>query len=258
MIYKRIILIVLPILILWFIIHYYFAIDFRFAKEKFLIKRNYEKNIQYFSNLSTDFETYPKLRIDFAENDFFELFLSSQDLFVSHNQKDTNSIYYYPEISWLEITDTNMIFHHEVKQYQGLNFWISDSLLSVKTGDSILEISSLWQISYKGYSKTKHLNQIYKVMGLDKSMVSEIKDKLIRLNCFGYEKNINNDLILNHRGNGIDFFSYLILNDSTDNSFLNNSPTVYGKISSNLYWYNNERFHVSYSPYLKLRSRKIK
>ena len=258
--YTKKLIFALPVLILLVILHQAFVIDFRFAKEDFLIKRNYNKNIQHFSDISKDFKAFPRLRIDFAKEDFIDLLLSSQDLFSSHyaKQTDSSSGYFYPDNSWLEVTDTSAILHHEAQQYLCSDFWRVDSSLIVKTRDSIFNISSLWQISYEGYLKTNQLSQVYNSTNLNSVIITKIKNKLISLNCFGYEKNYNDDLIINYRGNGIDFFSYLILGDTIDNTFFDNCYTTYGKISSNLYWYHNERIHVSYTPYLKLRSRKIK
>lgn len=255
--FKKIIAITLPVLIVWIILHQLFIIDFRFAKEEYLIKRNYHKNILQFTDLSKELEVFPKLRIDFSKGNHIDLSISSIDLFESHHEKYVESNMTYPEISWLELTDTSRFLYHKNHQLLVFDFWKIDSNLFVKSQDSIIKINTPWQLSYKGYLKTNQINQVYNIANINEEIIGEIKNKLISLNCFGYEKSLNEDLIINYRGNGIDFFSYLILNDTINNSFFNNSYTSYGKISSNLYWYNNERIHVSYTPYLKLRSRNI-
>ena len=147
-------------------------------------------------------------------------------------------------------------YNHIIKEFK-----LCDTILIVETiSDSIILIDN-WFFDYSGYQKTDQMKNILDIIGLDTLRINLIKEYLRSINCFGIEKTIDENLILNYRSNPkimIDVFSYIILIDSQEalNNFMK-MDYYYGKLDEYIFWIHSERLLVSYTPFLKLRNRDI-
>lgn len=250
---KKIITIILVVFGVLLITKPYYILDLRRYKEKFLIERNYEQNTDNFKLAKERFEIYPKCRVNYDSNNFIDITKHSE--FTSEVEEE--DFEYAIRRPYISITDTVSFLSLNNRHYIISGLYYIDSTLSIETLDSTFRFREDWYLSYSGYQKSDLFEQTLKVIELDKGMIESIKHELKKLNCFGYSRSTDY-LILDFRTNYImtDTYSYWF-DINENNQFFNDTMLPYGQLDKGVYWFHNERIHVNYRPYLKLRNPKI-
>jgi hypothetical protein len=232
----------------------FFIIDFRYFKEEFLIKRNYNKNIDLFNKASQIFKNFPTLTINFDFDKNIDINFE-KNLIKKNNEPSFCYDYYSPTIS---VYDTVLYFNNQNFSSQILDFMIEDSNLKIILLDSVLNTNTeKVKFVYSGKMKSDKFQEILKLADLKMTKIERIKDELRKFNCFGYSKFSNGELILNYRTDGINSFSYLFANNDSIIEKIDNDIGRHGKIKSDIYWIQIGNQLVDYIPYLKLKNKEI-
>jgi hypothetical protein len=246
------------ILIIGYISYSLFIVDFRFQKEEFLIKRNYNQNITAFKNAHKYFKNLPAVRLNFDKDNQIDLQVQSNYLFSNSDFKINDSL--DNDFPSLMINDSIGLFQLDYKEFMVTDFKIIDSVLLIFTNDSVYNLREFWYLRYSGNQNTDNAKRIFDLVNIDSLEIEQIKIELRKLNCFGYEKD-GNSIILNYRTNKImaDAFSYLLQNQTNDSLKI---PQVftreYGMLDSTIYWFHYEtNLLIDYFDYMKLENREI-
>ena len=228
--------------------------DFRFAKEEFLIKRNYSKNTEAFQSAKPFLFDLPHLDINFINRTDLEINLSQIDELIYKPDM------LYDNVFTMFISDTSTHYYYKQTGDEIINFWLVENKIKVQTTDSTFLIPKNFTINYMGSLTSENSQKALEVFGLDYETLNEIRDELRKLNCFGYSRDNNGNIIIHFRTNFssmFDVFSYLLLlpeNIGKDIDYFNSKN---GKIDNDLYWFHFEHLHVNYLKYMKLSNRTI-
>lgn len=247
---KPLYIIAFGLILIFFILRSIFIVDLRFAKEEFLIKRNYSKNTEAFQNAKPFLFDLPQVDINF---------INRTDIEINLSQRDTLDML-YDNVFTMFISDTSTNYYYKQTGDEINNFWLIENKIKVQTTDSTFIVPKNFTINYNGSLTSENSQKALEVFGIDIETIAEIRDELRELNCFGYNRDYMGNIIIHFRTNDssmFDVFSYLLLlpeNIGTNISYFNSQ---YGKIDKDFYWFHFEHIHLSYLKYMKLISRTI-
>jgi len=242
------------LILIFLILRTIFIVDFRFAKEEFLIKWNFSKNTEAFQNAKPFLFDLPNVDINFINRTDLEIILSERDEVI--NTSDT----LYDNVFTMFVSDTST---HYLDNHTGdeiTNFWLAENSIHIQSADSTFLIPKNFTINYSGTLTTDNSQKALEIFGLDFETINLIRDELGKLNCFGYQRDYMGNIIIHFRTNFrymFDVFSYLLIlpeNIGKDIDYFNSKN---GKIDNDFYWFHFEEIHVSQFKYMKLSNRTI-
>jgi hypothetical protein len=217
-------------------------------KERYLVKRNYNKNLEVFNQTLNDFKDYQNISIDFAAGNYMYAFASGFQ-YLDSDSVDFTSLLEQGEIGQLKINDSIATIDYKNVQYAILSFKVDKSLIEIKlNSDSILVIESKWTIDYEGYCKSELFPELLNALRLGMDSLEDLKIKLRQRNCFGIS-NDKDKIILHFRSPQnlkllVCSYSYCIFknNESKDDFF--DGTFDYGQLNENIYWYFNDAIQI--------------
>lgn len=242
------------LILIFLILRTIFIVDFRFAKEEFLIKWNYSKNTEAFQNAKPFLFDLPHVDINFINRTDLEIILSERD--EVFNTSDT----FYENVFTMFVSDTSTHYFYNHTGDEITNFWLAENSIHIQSADSTFLIPKNFTINYRGSLTTDNSQKALEIFGLDFETINQIRDELRKLNCFGYQRDYMGNIIIHFRTNFssmFDVFSYLLIkpeNSGKDISYFNSKK---GKIDNDIFWFHFEYLHVNYLKYMKLSNRKI-
>jgi hypothetical protein len=242
------------IILIFFILRAFLIVDFRFAKEEFLIIRNYSKNTEAFQNAKPFLFDLPHVDINFINKFDLEIDLSQRDELIYKPDM------FYEDVFTMFVSDTSTNYYYKQTGDEIINFWLVENKIKIQTIDSTFLIPKYFTINYRGTLSSDNSQKALEVFGLDFETLNEIRDELRKLNCFGYSRDYNGNIVIHFRTNFsymFDVFSYLLLLPENIEQEISHFNSKYGKIDNDIFWFHFEYLHLSYLPYMKLSNRTI-
>jgi len=242
------------LILIFFILRTIFIVDLRFAKEEFLIKWNYSKNTEAFQNAKPFLFDLPNVDINFINRTDLEINLSQGD------ESIYKSDILYDNVFTMFISDTSTNYYYRQTGDEITNFWLVENKIKVQTIDSTFIVPKNFTIKYMGSLTSGNSQKALEVFRLDIETITEIRDELRKLNCFGYNRDYKGNIIIHFRTNFssmFDVFSYLLLLPENIGKDISYFDSKYGKIDNDFYWFHFEHLHVNYLKYMKLINRTI-
>ena len=235
-----------------FLLRAIFITEIRFIKEEYLIKKNYNQNIENFQKSKSFLHKLPDLEINF---------INKTDVEIQYRPKENRKLNLLESnLYFLFISDTSAYLKY--KDFGGaiVDFWIENNSIKIKNADSIHTVAENFNIQYIGNLKSNNSERILEIIEIDTQTINRTRDILRGLNCFGYSKDLYGNIIIHFRTTEnymFDVFSYVLIPPMNHRNEIHYFQSKHGKINNSIYWYHFENIHVSYSPYMRLSNRNI-